>query len=84
MKDVGNVKANYATTTVNSHDSSLEGPMIGVGLPTDIDVLVGRLELTYTDYDDVSVTTTLNGSASGKKSADADLMTISVSLAKEF
>ena len=84
MADIGNVKANYATTTVNSNDSSLEGPMIGVGIQKDLDALVGRLEITYTDYDDVSVTTTSNGSASVKKSADANLTTISFSVAKSF
>ena len=55
IADIRNVKANYATRTVNLHNSSLEGQMIGVGLPTDIDVLVGKLELIYTDYHDVSV-----------------------------
>ena len=84
MADIGNVKANYATTTVNSNDSSLEGPMIGVGIQKDLDALVGRLEITYTDYDDVSITTTSNGSASVKKSADANLTTISFSVAKSF
>ena len=84
MADIGNVKANYATTTVNSNDSSLEGPMIGVGIQKDLDALVGRLEITYTDYDDVSVTTTSNGSASVKKSAEANLTTISFSVAKSF
>ena len=82
--DIGNVKANYATTTVNSFDNSLEGPMIGVGLQKDLDSLVGRFEITYTDYDDVSVTTTSNGSSSVKKTADANLTTISFSVAKSF
>lgn len=84
MADISNVKANYHTTTVNSHDGSLDGIMLGVGLQSDISEFIGRLELTYTDYDSVSVTTTSNGSTSVKKSADAELMTVSVSLAKAF
>ena len=32
MADIGNVTANYATTTVNSFDDSLEGPMLGIGV----------------------------------------------------
>ena len=43
-----------------------------------------RVEYTYTEFDDISVTTTSNGSASVKKSADANLTTISFSVAKSF
>ena len=87
MADIGNVAANYATTTVNSHDSELEGPMIGVGVQSgalgDLG-FVARVEATMTDYDDVSVTTTSNGSSSVKKTASAELTTITISLAKTF
>jgi len=82
--DISNVKANYDSTTINSHDSNMSGPMIGFGLQSEIQSLVGRLEVTYTDYDSIGVTTTSNGSASVKKTADAELMTLSVSIAKAF
>ena len=85
MADIDSVKANYATTSINSKDSSLEGPMIGIGFQKElINEIVGRIEATYTEYDDVSVTTTSNGSASVKKTADADLTTLTISLAKKF
>jgi hypothetical protein len=83
--DIGGVKANYDQTTVNSHDSSLEGLMIGAGIQSgEFSGMVGRLELTITDYDDVSANTTSNGSTSVTKTADADLTTITISLAKTF
>ena len=87
MADIGNVKANYTTTTINSNDNSLEGPMLGIGVQSGLlgDLgLVARLEATVTDYDDVSVTTTSNGSTSVKKTADAELTTVTISLAKTF
>jgi len=64
----------------------LEGPMIGVGIQTGAfgPGMVARFEATVTDYDDVSVTTTSNGSASVKKTADAELTTFTISLAKTF
>ena len=87
LADIGNVKANYTTTTVNSHDDSLEGPMIGVGIQSGVfaDIgLVARAEVTHTDYDDVSVTTTSNGSSSVTKTAEAELTTVTISIAKTF
>ncbi len=82
--DIDNVAANFDDTTINSHDSNMSGPMIGIGLQSEIQSLIGRLELTYTDYDDVSVTTTSNGSTSVKKTGNADLTTLSLSIAKAF
>ena len=86
MADIGGVKANYATTTLNSHDDSLEGLMLGVGVQSGSfgPGMIARLEATMTDYDDVSATTTSNGSSSVKKTADADSTTITISLAKTF
>ena len=85
MADIGNVKANYATTTVNSNDSSLEGPMIGIGVQTEIaSEVIARLEATHTMFDDVSVTTSTASSLSVTKTGEADLTTVSVSLAKSF
>ena len=46
--------------------------------------LVARAEYTFTEFDDISVTTTSNGSASVKKTADGDLTTLTISLAKSF
>ena len=85
MADIGNVKANYDTTTINTKDSTLEGPMVGVGFQKDLaSDFVGRAEATYTKYDDVSVRTTSNGSTSVKKTADAELITLSLSISKQF
>tara|TARA_B100000965_G_scaffold309598_1_gene268872 strand:- start:1957 stop:2595 length:639 start_codon:yes stop_codon:yes gene_type:complete len=85
--DIGNVTANYETTSINTKDSSLEGVMIGVGVQSaELGPfgMVARIETTWIDYDDVSVTTTSNGSATVKKTADAELTTFSISLAKTF
>lgn len=73
-------------TTVNSQSTSLEGPMIGIGFQTNelANGLVARLEATYTDYDDISVTTSSNGSDNVKKTAEAELTTFSISIAKSF
>ena len=92
MADIGNVtqtknsSVDSQITTVNSQSDSMEGPMLGIGFQTNelVDGLVARLEATYTDYDDISVTTTSNGSASVKKTAEAELTTFSVSIAKTF
>ena len=96
--DAGNVyfKAGYShadigtvtnsNSTVNSQDDSLEGPMIGVGFQSDelMNGLVARVEATYTDIQDVSITTTSNGATSVKKTGNAEITTLSVSLAKSF
>ena len=73
-------------TTVNSQSDSLEGPMIGIGFQSNElgNGFVARAEVTYTDYDDISVTTTSNGSTSVKKTAVAELTTFSISIAKTF
>lgn len=87
MADIGGVKANYTGTTVNSHDDSLEGLMAGIGIQTtefSPAALVARLEATYTEYDEVKVNTTSNGSAAVDKKADADLTTFSISIGKKF
>jgi len=64
----------------------LEGPMIGIGYQSTEfgDGFVARAEATFTDYDDISVTTTSNGSTSVKKTASAELTTFSICLAKTF
>ena len=92
MADIGTItqtgtsSAHTPITTIDSQDDSLEGPMIGVGFQSSEfgDGFVARAEATYTEFDDVSVTTTSNGSASVKKTASAELTTFSVSLAKAF
>ena len=84
--DIGSVKNDDTTTTVDSKSDSLEGMMYGVGvqsqeLPFG---LVARAEYTMTDFDDISVTTTSNGSTAVKKTADGELTTLTISLAKSF
>jgi hypothetical protein len=86
MADIGTVKPNDGQTTINSSSDSLEGIMYGVGvqskeLPFG---LVARAEYTFTEFDDISVTTTSNGSVAAKKTADGDLTTLTISLAKSF
>ena len=80
-----NAFANYSTTTVNSHDDSLEGVTFAAGFQAEVtDGVMGRFEASYTDYDDVTATTTSNGSASVKKTASSNLTTFSVAIAKTF
>ena len=86
MADIGTVKANDGQTTINSNSDSLEGMVYGVGVQSkEMPLgLVWRAEYNYTEFDDISVTTTSNGSASVKKTAGADLSTFTLSLAKSF
>ena len=84
--DIGKVKVNDTATTYVSQSGDLEGMMYGVGVQKkDLPYgLVARAEYTYTEFDDISVTTTSNGSASVKKTADGELSTLTFSLAKSF
>ena len=82
--DLGSVKAN-ANTTVNSQSTSLDGHVLGAG------VQIGsaggwmvRLAGEVTDYDEVKITTTSNGSTSVEKKGDVDTETLSISIAKSF
>jgi hypothetical protein len=86
MADIGTVKPNDAATTINSNSSELEGLMYGVGLQTqELPFgLVARGEFTYTEFDEVSVKTTSNGTTSATKTADGELTTLTLSLAKSF
>jgi hypothetical protein len=84
--DVGKVKVNDTATTYVSQSGDLEGMMYGLGiqsqeLPFGI---VARAEYTYTEFDDISVTTTSHGATAVKKTADGDLTTMTISLAKSF
>ena len=83
------VQANYTTVTVNSHSDALEGMMLGVGASFDsalpfMDVL--RVEGNYYEFDEIAIkTTNTNGTAqTTEKKGEADLMTLSVSIAKSF
>ena len=87
--DISKVKQtaqSSGTSTVNSQSNSLEGPMVGIGYQSVEfgEGFVARAEATYTDYDDISVTTSSLGSTSVKKTASAELTTFSISLAKSF
>ena len=81
------VDSNYDQNTVNSHDDSAQGPMIGIGAQLDspipfIDVV--RIEGNYTRFQEISITTTDTNHDSIKRSSEADLMTLSLSVAKSF
>ena len=85
--DIGSIKNNNPkTTAITAQSDSLEGMMYGVGLQSkELPFgLVARAEYTFTEFDDISVTTTSNGSANVKKTADGDLTTLTISLAKSF
>jgi hypothetical protein len=84
--DIGTVKPNDTATTIGSNSKELEGMMFGVGLQSkELAMgLVARAEYTYTEFDDVQVTTTSNGSDAVKKTADGELTTLTFSLAKSF
>ena len=85
MADIGTVKANDGQTTINSNSDSLEGIMMGLGIQSkSVNGIVARAEYTYTEFDEISVTTTSNGSASVTKKADGELTTLTVSIAKSF
>ena len=86
MADIGTIKPSSGNTTINSQSDSLEGIMYGVGIQSqELPYgLVARAEYTLTEFDDVSVTTTSNGSASVKKTAGGELTTLTFSLAKSF
>ena len=85
MADIGTVTPSSGNTTINSSSDSLEGIMYGVGVQSKElpGGLVARAEYTFTEFDEVSVTTTSNNSQSTKK-ADGDLTTLTISLAKSF
>ena len=72
------------SSTVVSQDSEITGTMLGVGFQREINGLFGRIEATHTDLDDVSITTTSNGSSSVKKTGSGDITTLSISIAKSF
>ena len=59
--------------------------MLGIGFQQELmNGIFGRLEGTYTELDDVSITTTSNGSSSVKKTGSGDITTITLSVAKSF
>jgi hypothetical protein len=89
MADIGNVKQSNGTTTINSHDDNLKGPMAGIGVQSaefSNLALVARLEATYTEYDDVSVRTTdaTDDLEETKTAKDINLTTFTISLGKKF
>ena len=83
MADIGTVKSK---STLVSQSKDLEGFTIGAGIQSEpmANGLVVRAEYAHTDFDSISVTTTSNGSASVKKTADGDLQTLTISIAKSF
>ena len=83
VADIGAIKSK---STVVSQSDSLEGIMVGAGLELGevANGFLGRFEVTYTDFDDVTATTTSNGSTAVKKSADGELLTVTFGIAKSF
>ena len=75
------VVANYGQTITNASDAA-EGPMVGNGaqfsLPTPI-IDTMRIEGTYTNFNELKIT-----SDGDKRTGDADLTTLSISLARSF
>jgi opacity protein-like surface antigen len=85
MAEIGAVKPNDAATTVNSQSDSLEGMVYGFGFQSELPMgIVARAEYTYTDFDEISVTTTSHGSSAAKKTADGNLNAVTLSFAKSF
>ena len=83
------VVANYVNTTVTKAPDEIDGPMIGLGAQFEspipfLDVV--RLEATYTDYGDMSITTTnTNGTTdTDTKKGEATQTTFTIGLAKSF
>ena len=81
------VDSNYDQNTVNSFDDAAMGPMIGIGAQFDspipyLDVL--RVEGTYTRFNELSITTTDTGHAAITRKGEAELTTLSVSIARSF
>ena len=71
-------------STVVSQDDTIKGIMVGLGFQKEVNGLFGRIEATHTDLDDVSITTTSNGSSSVTKTGSGDITTLSLSIAKSF
>ena len=80
-------KSNYGHTLSDMSDKA-EGPMIGVGLQLDSPLPifnVVRLEGTYTQFDDLKITSKdADGVNTEKRTGEAELGTISISLARSF
>ena len=61
-------------------NSDTTGLMIGIGKEFDLQNFFGRASLSYTDYDDVSITST----GGSKVKADVDSTALTFSIGKEF
>ena len=80
-------KANYGQTLSDMSDAA-EGPMIGIGaqweVPTPI-INVVRLEATHTIFDDLKISSKdEDGGATEVRTGEANLTTLSISLARSF
>ena len=84
--DIGKATVNDTQTTYVSQSGELEGMMYGVGIQSqELQFgIVARAEYTLTQFDDISVTTTSKGATAVKKTADGELTTMTISLAKSF
>jgi len=80
--DVGSI---VSKSTIVSQDDAIQGPMVGVGFQKEVvSGIFGRVEATHTMLDDVSATTTSNGSTSVKKTGSGDITTFTIGIAKSF
>ena len=83
--------SNYGHTLSDMSDAA-EGPMVGVGAQFDVtneyvSALINtvRLEATYARFDDLKITSTdEDGGAAENRTGDAELTTLSISLARSF
>ena len=82
-----NPKANYGQTLSDFSDSA-DGPMIGIGAQFDVPTPIintVRLEATYTEFGDLKISSKdEDGGATESRTGEADLTTISISLARSF
>ena len=81
--------SNYGHTLTNMSDKA-DGPMLGIGAQFDVtaDMIstvidTVRLEATHSMFNDLKITST-EGSNSAVRTGEADLTTVSISLARSF
>jgi opacity protein-like surface antigen len=91
--DVASSTEDASTTVLSNQDTTLKGYSLGVGYEREVEAplvnnMLLRFEANYTDYDDVSVTSTETNAGSHTQTlihtADADTTTFTISVAKKF
>jgi len=76
-------QTNDTASTDTGATRNLEGPTVGLGIETDVTAIGGavRLEYSYTDYDNISYTTSNSKVLTAK---DIELQAINLSFVKKF